>query len=235
MYPLPINQESAIDILNDPARKKSYIIQYSLEKDLPRELLEALELRQYHKGEYLFFQEECLKQLYFLVEGKLQVDYLQPNGRQAVYSFETPFSIIGDMELLNERVVTSNVRALEDSVALVIEIGLVNQYGLNSVPFLQFIIAYLTKKMYFASMLLAQYALSAESRLAHYLLERSHLEGQTIRLEKRDSLAAILGVSVRHLNRSLKNLSEQNAIRLRNRTLVIVNPQALMDLVVKRT
>jgi CRP/FNR family putative post-exponential-phase nitrogen-starvation transcriptional regulator len=194
-----------------------------------------LELRQYHKGEYFFFQEEDLKQLYFLVEGKLQIDYLQPNGRQAVYSFDTPFSIIGDMELMNDRKVTSNVRALEDSWVLAADLSLVNQYGLSSVPFLQFIIRYLTKKIYFASMLLAQYALSAESRLAHYLLERSRLEGQTIQLEKRDSLAAILGVSVRHLNRSLKNLSEQNAIRLHNRTLVIVNPQALLDMVVKRT
>ena len=192
-------------------------------------------MRQYHKGEYFFFQEEDLKQLYFLVEGKLQIDYLQPNGRQAVYSFDTPFSIIGDMELMNDRKVTSNVRALEDSWVLAADLSLVNQYGLSSVPFLQFIIRYLTKKIYFASMLLAQYALSAESRLAHYLLERSHLEGQTIQLEKRDSLAAILGVSVRHLNRSLKNLSEQNAIRLHNRTLVIVNPQALLDMVVKRT
>ena len=190
---------------------------------------------QYRKGEYLFFQEERLKQLYLLVEGKLQVDYLQPNGRQAVYSFETPFSIIGDMELLSDRVVTSNVRALEDCIVLAIPINLVNQYGLTSIPFLQFIIRYLSKKMYFASMLLAQYALSAESRLAHYLLERSHLEGQTIQLEKRDALAAILGVSVRHLNRSLKNLAEQNAIRLKNRTLVIVDPQALLDVVVKRT
>ena len=192
-------------------------------------------MRQYHKGEYFFFQEEDLKQLYFLVEGKLQIDYLQPNGRQAVYSFDTPFSIIGDMELMNDRKVTSNVRALEDSWVLAADLSLVNQYGLSSVPFLQFIIRYLTKKIYFASMLLAQYALSAESRLAHYLLERSRLEGQTIQLEKRDSLAAILGVSVRHLNRSLKNLSEQNAIRLHNRTLVIVNPQALLDMVVKRT
>ncbi len=194
-----------------------------------------MELRQYHKGEYFFFQEEKLKQLYFLVEGKLQVDYLQPNGRQAVYSFETPFSIIGDMELLNDRAVTSNVRALEDSWVLAADLKVVNQYGLKSVPFLQFIINYLTKKIYFASMLLAQYALSAESRLAHYLLERSRSEGQTIRLEKRDSLAAILGVSVRHLNRSLKKFAEMNAIRLKNRTLVIVDPQALMDVVVKRT
>jgi CRP/FNR family putative post-exponential-phase nitrogen-starvation transcriptional regulator len=206
-----------------------------LHEDLPTELLDALEVRQYCKGEYFFFQDERLKQLYLLVEGKLQVDYLQPNGRQAVYSFETPFSIIGDMELLSERVVTSNVKAIEDSVVLAVPIGIVNQYALKSVPFLQFIIRYLSKKMYFASMLLAQYALSAESRLAHYLLERSRLEGQTIRLEKRDALAAILGVSVRHLNRSFKSLVEMNAIRLKNRTLVIVDPQTLTDIVLKRT
>jgi CRP-like cAMP-binding protein len=113
------------------------------------------------------------------------------------------------MELLDERVVTSNVSAIENSVVLAIPLGIVRQYGLNQVPFLQFIIRYLTKKMYFACMLLSQYALSAESRLAHYLLERSRSEGQTIQLEKRDALAAILGVSVRHLNRSLKDLSRQ--------------------------
>jgi CRP-like cAMP-binding protein len=58
-----------------------------LEKELPPELLEAMEIVQYHKGEYFFFQEERLKQLYLLVEGKLQVDYLQSTGvRQSILS-----------------------------------------------------------------------------------------------------------------------------------------------------
>lgn len=187
------------------------------------------------RGEYLFFQEEELKNIFLLLEGKLQVDSLQRDGKQAVFSFETPLSIIGDMEILNDQKVISNVRAIQDSRVFVVPVDTIRKYGLNDPPFLRFLVRYLTKKLNFSSTLLEQSAGNAEERLAHYLLVRSRSEGDTLHLEKRESLAAILGISVRHLNRTLKALNSRNVIHIQNKTLKILSGEMLQKLIEKRT
>jgi CRP/FNR family putative post-exponential-phase nitrogen-starvation transcriptional regulator len=171
-----------------------------------------------------------LKNIFLLLRGKLQVDSLQQDGKQVVFSFETPLSIIGDMEILNDMSVLSNVKAIEDSWVFAAPIEIIRRCGLNDPPFLRFLVRYLIKKLYFSSSLLAQSTETAEFRLARYLLYRSQFEGNTLRLETRESIAAILGVSVRHLNRTLKELAAQNAIHIHNKTLSILNPQILQEL-----
>jgi CRP/FNR family transcriptional regulator, putaive post-exponential-phase nitrogen-starvation regulator len=225
----------AIEIIRDPSRKKEYIRRFGLDEHLPDEVVRALDLCLYHKGEYLLFQEEELRKLFMLVEGKLQVDYIETSGKQVVYSFETPFSMIGDMELMDDQSVVANVQALQDSLVFTAPVSLIREKCLDQIPFLKFLLRYLNKKLYFSCTLLTQYALSAENRLARYLLYRSRLDGRVITLENRESLASILGISVRHINRTLKSLSRQGAIRLRNKELTILDLDKLTELIQKGT
>ncbi len=139
------------------------------------------------------------------------------------------------MEILNDQKVISNVRAIQDSRVFVVPVDTIRKYGLNDPPFLRFLVRYLTKKLNFSSTLLEQSAGNAEERLAHYLLVRSRSEGDTLHLEKRESLAAILGISVRHLNRTLKALNSRNVIHIQNKTLKILSGEMLQKLIEKRT
>lgn len=198
-------------------------------------MIRELDLCLYRKGEYLLFQEEKLKRLFFLVEGKLQADCIEMGGKQVVISFETPFSIIGDMELMDDQPVNANVQALQDSWIFRVPVYIIREKCLDHVPFLKFIYRYLNKKLYFSVTLLAQHGLSAENRLARYLLYRSRLDGRAIKLENRESLASIMGISVRHIYRTLNKLVEQGAIRLSNKELTILDYDLLTDLIKKRT
>ena len=226
---------TAIKTINDLEQKEEYIRKFQLDEHLPAELIRVLNLCLYSKGEYLLLQEEKLKKLFMLVEGKLQVDYIEISGKQVVYSFETPFSIIGDMELMEDRPVLANVQTLQDSLILTAPVGIIREKCLEYVPFLKFLFRYLNKKMCFSMTLLNQYALSAENRLARYLLYRARLDGQDIKLENRESLASILGISIRHINRTLKKLSNQGAISLHNKELTILDFDLLTDLIQNET
>lgn len=206
-----------------------------MDEYLPEDVIRALDLCLYRKGEYLLFQQEELKQFFFLVEGKLQVDCIETGGKQVVYSFETPFSIIGDMELMDDQSVTANVQALQDSWVFRVPVCIIREKCLDHVPFLKFLLRYLNKKLYFSVTLLTQHALSAENRLARYLLYRSRLDGKVIRLENRESLASIMSISIRHINRTLNNLAKMGAIHLRNKELTILDYDLLTDLIQKRT
>ena len=219
----------------DPKLKEFFILRFKLREQLSEELLDAFELKLFEKGEYLCRQEEELGHFYLLVGGKLQVDYLQVNGTQAVFAFETPFSIIGDLEIFEDLEVIGNVQALEQSTVLAAQVEVIRRNGYDDPRFLRFINRYLVKKLLFASTLLSQVPLSMENRLARYLLYRMQKEGRVIQLENRESLAAIMGVSVRHLNRTIRNLVKLEAIEIQTKKLTITDPGVLTGIIEKGT
>jgi len=173
--------------------------------------------------------------LYLRLEGELQVDYFRPDGNQAVFSFETPFSVIGDIELFENCQVLSNVQVLKNCLTFVSSAKTIRRYGYDDPQFLRFIMHYLFKKMYFSSTLLSQTPFSVEYRLSRYLLYRMEKDGKIINLEKRESLAAMLGTSTRQLNRIMKLLMESGAIDVHNKTLIITEPQLILAVVEKET
>jgi len=190
-------------------------------------MIEALQLQAYVKGEYLYRQDETAETFYLLLEGKLQVDYFHADGHQAVFSFVTPFSTLGDLELFEAWSAVKNVQALEDSLVLAAPAHLIRQHGTEDARFLRFILHHVIQKIDFSSTLQAQTTLSLACRLARYLLYRLQKDGVVLHLEKREALAAMLGTSVRHLNRTLRQLSELGVIDVHNKTLTINDPQQL--------
>lgn len=213
--------------------KRHYIEHFSLADYLPDEILEQIELISVAKGEYLYHQNDELCSIYFLVNGKLYVNYIEDSGTESVYSFETPFSVIGEVELFSDDKILRNVQADEDSTVLALSAKYVREHAHDNVQFLHFIIAQLRKRVAFVSSLLSQSSESVEFLIARYLLQRAAQEGDELHLEKRESLAAMLGISTRHLNRVLKRLHEQNVIFLKNKTLVLKNNHYLTQLVKK--
>ncbi|MFK7806035.1 MAG: Crp/Fnr family transcriptional regulator [Anaerolineae bacterium] len=210
-------------------RKENYIFQFDLTDHIPNSILKTFELRAYEKGEYLCREGEKSESFFLLVSGKLQVGYLHQNGHQAVFAFETPLSVIGDVELFEDRPSASNVnvQAVEDSFLLVTKAKIVREHGAENARFLRFLLRYLAKKIDFSSNLLSQVSLSAENKLARYLLSRMQNEGHTFQLEKREALAALLGTSVRHLNRTIKNFADDELISAKNKTIVIKSESRL--------
>lgn len=161
----------------------------------------------------------------------MQVDDFQSGGIQAIFSFERPFSIIGDVELFGNKSVSRNVLVIEDSLLFSIPSQVVKDYGYDDPGFLRFINEHLRDRIYFVSSLLSQASQSVEFRLARYLIYRMEKEGDILQLEKRESLSALLGISVRHLNRTLKQMETMNIIKVQNKTLTIINSHSLFSII----
>ena len=95
--------------------------------------------------------------------------------------------------------------------------------------FLLFMCQNLSHKLLNTSLLHSVGAISVESKLRQFLLFKTQSEGVMIQLENRESLAAMLGVSVRQLNRTLIKLAQQEIIQYKNKSLRIINPVRLSD------
>lgn len=210
--------------------KRHYIEHFSLANYFSDEIVKNVDLIFVNKDEYLYHQNDELSSIYFLVNGKLHVNYVKDSGIESVYSFETPFSIIGEVELFSNEKILRNVQAYEDSTVLAISANYVQKHAYDNVQFLHFIISRLRKRIVFVSSLLSQSSESVEYLISRYLLNRIEKEGNELQLEKRESLSAMLGVSTRHLNRILKSLHEKKVIFLKNKTLIIKNRSYLIEL-----
>ncbi len=184
----------------------------------------------FDKGEYLYHQGEEQEYLYCLLEGKLQVDFFQSDGSYAVFAFESAFSVIGDLELVDKHKRVGNVVCISDCKLLVIPIALVREHCLRDADFLQFLLLQVGKKFSEFNTLHTQNRLSVESKLSRYLQFRFEREGAKLELEKRDAIASMLGISVRQLNRTLKSFNERGMIQSKNRSLEVIKPEVLYGL-----
>ncbi|KYQ82458.1 Crp/Fnr family transcriptional regulator [Acinetobacter sp. NRRL B-65365] len=221
--------------VNNRELVQNYIDRFALSRYLSPILLENLQLKQLGPGEYLVAQGGSLNHLYLLVMGKLQVENYQKNGSCAVFSIERAFSVIGDLELFldNNIGTVSTVTAITKVDILEISLSKIEQYAFNDPAFLSFICMQLSKKLYASTQLLTNATLPALTKVRKYLSVRAETEGSVIHLEKRDSIAALLGISTRQLNRILNDLSELNIIHFKNKTIRILNTKYLSEIEAK--
>nr|WP_232807628.1 Crp/Fnr family transcriptional regulator [Serratia surfactantfaciens] len=195
-------------------------------------LLAALRLVSVEAGEHLVTQSDRLSHLYLLVQGKLQVENYDANGMHIVFSFETDFSVIGDLELFSQaqRSVFSSVQAVTDALIFTLPIEVIRERAMRDPAFLTFMCRQLSDKLLNASLLHASGGLTAEYKLRKFLLFKIKDEGVQIQLENRELLAGRLGISVRQLSRALAQLAADGMIQFKNKSLRVTDRQRLSGL-----
>ncbi|MBW3116212.1 Crp/Fnr family transcriptional regulator [Providencia rettgeri] len=207
---------------------EEYFTLYQLDKILSEETIKSVKLLRIDTSEYLISQNDKINFIYFLVVGKLQVERYEINGKHVIFSFENAFSVIGDLELFqnnnskNNRIY-STIQAITECYLLAFPLQVIQKKELNSPIFLQFICQHLSKKLFNASQLHSSSSFSAEYKLRRYLIFAESQYGSEFKLENRDSLAAMLGISVRQLNRTLVKLIERKLIELKGKHIKIID------------
>ncbi|WP_272573728.1 Crp/Fnr family transcriptional regulator [Providencia sp. PROV259] len=219
--------------VNSTAKCEDFITYHNLNEIISEETLEKAKLIHIKAKEYLIFQDSKISHLYFLVKGKLQVERYETNGNKVVFSFENAFSILGDLELFQDDDehdrIYNTIQAVTDADLLAIPLSIIRKKEINSSLFLQFICQHLSKKLYNASQLHSSASYSVEYKLRRYLSFVEKQYGVNFKLENRESLAAMLGVSVRQLNRTLSKLITDKLIELKGKQIKILNTELLLS------
>lgn len=220
--------------INDISLIKYYVNTYNLFNYLNNDLLNCLELHEFSKDEFLCTLNSKLSYMYFLVEGKYKVTTLLSNGKSLLLCFNTPLSIIGDIELIENPYVDCNVQALESCICLALPLSKIKQYGYNDVLFLKFIISSLQKKLRHNSAYMSINILSPiKNRFASYLissLPSRDSKPAIVDIDGVNNLADLLGSSYRHLNRVIKELSDEKIIKKTKNSIEILNIDTLKNL-----
>ena len=208
-----------------------YVNKYSLHSYLNKNLLDSLEIHTFNKNEFLCSLNDKLFYMYFLVRGKYKVTTLLSSGKSLLLCFNTPLSIMGDIELIENPYADCNVQALEPCICLALPLNSIKEYGYTDPIFLRFIISSLQKKLRRNSSYMSINILSPiESRFASYLissLPSNNSKEILVDIDGINNLAELLGSSYRHLNRVIKNLSELNIIEKNKNIIKILDLEKL--------
>ncbi|WP_195989834.1 cyclic nucleotide-binding domain-containing protein [Clostridium sp. D53t1_180928_C8] len=220
--------------LNNPTLLEYYIKKHTLNNFLNNNLLNYLEIHTFNKNEFLCTLNEKLLYMYFLVDGKYKVTTLLSSGKSLLLCFNTPLSIMGDIELIENPYADCNVQALENCICLALPISKIKDYGYDDPVFLRFIISSLQKKLRRNSSYMSINILSPiENRFASYLISSLPSNSSTdliVDIDGINNLSDLLGASYRHLNRVIKNLSDEKIIKKYKNSIQILNLNKLKDL-----
>ncbi|CAH1190506.1 Regulatory protein YeiL [Paenibacillus auburnensis] len=199
-------------------------------------VIAAMELRRYSDGEAVCSVGDRLESMFILVQGKLKIHTLLPNGKSMLVRFARPMSVIGDVELLRQYPVKNEVESVGDSLLLVAGRKMLLKELEENTVLLRFLMGELSHKMYTLGQTSALNLLyPVENRFASYLMSlfEDNVGGQRVEEIRTSSLtetADLLGTSYRHLNRIVRRFIEEGIIERKRGRLSVLDKTRLAQL-----
>jgi CRP/FNR family transcriptional regulator, putaive post-exponential-phase nitrogen-starvation regulator len=207
-----------------------YVSAFDMTRFLNSDLLRHLQLFHFPAYTNIYIAQDEQHYLYFLVEGTVQCSHYHLNGKLAVLALSSPFAAIGDLEILSQERVRSNVISMQETTMLGIASSIVHHYGANDPRFLRFLIDQLREKLFKSTDLQVNQVLPVINRLAVYILAQPTYDVDAVVLPGKEELASLMGTTPRHLNRVLRELLELGAIGTGYPLVRILNRSVLQDL-----
>ena len=218
--------------LQDLNRLKKYYLTYHMDKLFAIDWLKEFELIKVNRLEYICFQEEELDYLWFLVEGRAKVVKGLANGKTLLLSFYEPLEVIGDVELIQAIPAACTVQALNTCYLLALPMEQFRTTLQKDIKVLNFICRTLSEKLdHISNNSSINLLYPLENRLASYIdkvaVELNQNKGLRCFNENLTQLAELLGISYRHLLRTLNSLCHEEILSRQKEGYIVMNEERL--------
>ena len=193
-----------------PALYRASLAEYGLDWIDPA----AAVLLRYDRCEWMLRAEQTIEYLYILLSGKAKVCMSDESGRNLLLCYYVSEGMMGDIELLmGRREAISSVQAVSPVVCIGLPLAVYAPMLLSHLPFVLRAAKGLAIKLHNSVANTTEIILRPfETRLCEYLLQTAQ---NGVFSERLIDVAEQLGVSYRHLLRSLKTLCEEGLLEKR--------------------
>ncbi len=182
---------------------QEYIEFYKLENIITEEIRDKVYLQNFYKGASLLGAHDKVKNIYFILKGKVEISYILTNGKKLFINFLYPLEIFGDIEYINRNSALFDVYATEETIVLILPIKIADRYLHDNPYFLKFICEEGNKKLLKTNKaILLRKSLPLKPFFCNYIINKNF----HITFKKLDDLAEELNVSYRNLTRIIKEL-----------------------------
>lgn len=216
----------------DPKQLNHYLAYYQLNTIIHHNLQEHHVFHAFKKGELICVLGEPLSYFYILLEGDVKVFTTSVDGKILSLRIFNPPINLGDIELMNNTGYRCHVEALTDSVCLAFPIQIIRSIGLNQPAFLRYLCSDLCQKFdSIASTSSHNLLYPLRNRLVSYMMEYLDQDTRTITFPfSHTALAELLGITYRHLTRSLSELENQGLIKVEGQVIHVTDEAKLSQL-----
>jgi len=185
-------------------------------------------LLRYERGEWFLLAGRQIEYLYILLSGKAKVCMSEEGGRNLLLCYYVSEGILGDVEFMTgRREAISSVQAITPLTCIGFPLGTYAQVFLNHLPFILRIGQGLAGKLHTSVTNTTGIILRPfEARLCAYLLQSA--QGGVFS-ERLTDVSEQLGVSYRHLLRSLRALCEAGLLEKRREGYRILKEAKLRE------
>lgn len=197
---------------------KKYLTQFNITDIFPENTHSKFILKTYNKGEYLLESGKKTSYIFFLVEGFIEVVYMQNNGNSIQLNYLKPFEIFGDIEYVSKGNVLYDVIAMSKVVVLLVSFKNIDKYYSENTEFWKFLAIQGNKKLLYTNKIIFQKTtLNATQRFLVYLKEHNN----TIQFNSLAEIANTLNISYRTLSRIILNLSKEKLIEKSRHKIIL--------------
>ena len=196
------------------------------------ELMKIARIGKHSRGELLFSEGETAAGFYVVLDGKVKVYKLSPEGKERILHIIQPGGTFAEAAIFGEGLYPAYAETLQGSKLLFLPkdafLGMLRDNSRISINMIAGLSKFLRQ---FASQIEDLTFKDVPSRLARYLLELSRGNRQTVELPiSKSQLASNLGTVGETLSRTLRKLSEDDLISVSGKTVDILDPDRLEEL-----
>lgn len=207
---------------------KDYLHRYKLAELFSEGIQQAMQMETLAPGDRLLSQGADSGTLYLLVEGKLKISMLSPDGKRLILAFKSPFDLVGDIEYVQQCPLINTVEAVTTTRVIRIPYEALQKEMADDAAWLQFLLETVTRKFEMKSHAMNFNLLyPVDVRLASYLLSMTPTEPKLESTSLID-MADLIGTSYRHLNRVLQQFEQAGWITKKRGKITILDRSALL-------
>lgn len=216
-----------------PSTKLTEIItDYQLDQIFPGDCLSQLDLVLYQDGEYICRQGSDQDVIPYFLKGRLKIVHSLENGSDTILEIQEKPGLLGEIELLLDRVCITSVIADQDSLVVQLSARNFKDRLLLDPTFLRSTAKTLAEKLHQINYLApANFHYSVKERVATHFLE--HCDEQGTIKPKMNQLALHFGISYRHLSRVIKQMIDEGLIQREGRIYTILDRKRMGGLSIK--
>lgn len=133
-------------LLHDPPLLKAKLEQFQFRNMLDLDKPAPFTLQQYEPGEIILHEGFAMQSLLFLVQGKIKVTSSIETGKSLLLRFGHPFSIIGDIELIRDVPVQSQIEAVNECLFIGLSFDYIRQHEMANSRFTSTLLDHLSYK-----------------------------------------------------------------------------------------
>ncbi len=203
-----------------------------LEEHILEDLSQGTSLRQFQRGEILFWEGDPCAGLQFIELGSVKLFKTSRQGRELIIKVFEDGSTFNEVPVFDGGNNPVNAAALEDSRIWQVEAEMIRGAMQRHPEMCASVIKNLTQNLRMLVRMVEELSFfQVTNRLARLILQlpEEQLGGQSAQRITQDQLAARLGTVREVVARSLREMERSGALRVRRRQIEVVNQAILLD------